>query len=319
VLRGGALGDFIVTLPALALLRQRWPDAQIELAGNATAAQLAQTRGLLDTVHSQHQARWSALFGDAPLASEFAAWLSEFDLVLSYWPDPDETIRRRFPLREGQQFLSATAMPQRTPAAAHYCEPLQTLGIEGQGYFCRIEAGRITLNPPARDFRAALEQRVEDHLPGPVTIHPGSGSPQKNWPAENWLELIARLPAPVSLILGEAEFPRWSALSSTGSQDDRSFFKPRLGDKPLHLVNQPLEDLVSHLTRCELFLGHDSGISHLAAACGAKCVLLFGPTEPVMWAPPAPNVRVIRRGPDPASISLEDVLQIVAAALVHRT
>ena len=319
VLRGGALGDFIVTLPALALLRERWPDAQIEAAGNATAAQLARTRGLLDAVHSQHQARWSALFGAAPLTSEFAEWLSEFDLVLSYWPDPDETIRRRFPLRAGQQFLSATAMPRRAPAAAHYCEPLQTLGIEAQGYFCRIEAGRITLNPPDRDFRAAPERRVEDQLPCPVTIHPGSGSPQKNWPAENWLKLIAELPVPFALILGEAEFPRWSAVSSTGIQDDRSLFKPRLGDKALHLVNQPLEDLVSHFTRCELFLGHDSGISHLAAACGVKCVLLFGPTEPAMWAPPAPNVRVIRRGPDLTSISIDDVRQVVTEALADRT
>ena len=41
VLRGGALGDFIVTLPALALLRRRWPAARIELTGNSTAAQLA--------------------------------------------------------------------------------------------------------------------------------------------------------------------------------------------------------------------------------------------------------------------------------------
>ena len=79
VLRGGALGDFIVTLPALARLRQRWPAARIELAGNATAAELARSRGMLDTVHSQHEARWGALFNDAPLPAPFSSWLASFD------------------------------------------------------------------------------------------------------------------------------------------------------------------------------------------------------------------------------------------------
>jgi hypothetical protein len=41
------------------------------------------------------------------------------------------------------------------------------------------------------------------------------------------------------------------------------------------------------------FLGHDSGISHLAAACGLPCYLLFGPTDPALWAPQNPGVTVI--------------------------
>src|SRR5262245_34806466 len=98
VLRGGALGDFIVTLPALTWLRERWPLARIELTGNATAAVLAKHRGLLDAVHSQSEARWAKLFVADALPADFAGWLVEFDLVVSYWPDPDETLRRRFPI-----------------------------------------------------------------------------------------------------------------------------------------------------------------------------------------------------------------------------
>src|SRR5262245_58505846 len=129
VLRGGALGDLVVTLPALAALRQRWPEARIELIGNAAAAELARTRGLLDGVHSQHAARWSALYSPAPLPAELAAWLGAFDLVISFWPDPAGELRRRFPVRVGQRFLSAPAMPARAPAAAHYCEALREIGI----------------------------------------------------------------------------------------------------------------------------------------------------------------------------------------------
>ncbi|MBM3853590.1 MAG: hypothetical protein FJ399_10590, partial [Verrucomicrobia bacterium] len=88
VLRGGALGDFIVTLPALALLRKQWPNAEIELVGNATAADLALCDGLLSAAHSQHERRWSTLFGSDPLPRELSAWFGRFDLILSFWPDP---------------------------------------------------------------------------------------------------------------------------------------------------------------------------------------------------------------------------------------
>ena len=308
VLRGGALGDFIVTLPALALLRERWPEATIELAGNATAAQLARHRGLLDTVHSQHEARWSTLYGTASLPDEFARWLREFDLVVSYWPDPEGELRRRFPLRDGQLFLSTPAMPTRAPAAAHYCEPLRELGLETSNHWYQMSpVGESASEWTGRGPPLA-------HARGYVAIHPGSGSPRKNWPLEKWLDLIPRLPLPVSVILGEAEVNRWSALPPVGPSNQR------LGVKPLHLLEQPpLEDLVTHLAGCRLFLGHDSGVSHLAAACGARCVLLFGPTEKALWAPPAPNVRVLQRGPDLNSVSVDDVTRAVEAALADRT
>src|SRR3954465_15700140 len=83
VLRGGALGDFIVTLPALALLRERWPEARIELVGNTTAAEIGRARGLLDVAHSQHEARWGALFSQDTLPAPLASWLAGFDLVLN--------------------------------------------------------------------------------------------------------------------------------------------------------------------------------------------------------------------------------------------
>lgn len=288
VLRGGALGDFIVTLPALALLRARWPRARIELAGNATAAVLARERGLIDAAYSQHEARWSRLFSPEPLPADFAAWLAPFDLVVNYWPDPERELGRRFPLRSGQTFLTASALPAAGPAAAHYCAPLRALGL-GPGAAWYPLTGDSA--PAGRD--------------GPVTIHPGSGSPRKNWPDERWRALLREPPGPVAVILGEAEVGRWAP-----------WIPP---ERVAVLAGRPLAELVAHLGRCRLFLGHDSGISHLAAACGAPCVLLFGPTDPSIWAPPAPRVRVVRRGADLSAISLVEVRQAVAAALADQT
>jgi len=272
VLRGGALGDFIATLPALAALRRHFPAARLELAGNATAAQLALTRGLLDAAHSQHESRWSALYGGAPLPPAFAAYLATFDLVLNFWPDPDRELAARFPLRPAQTFLTAPALPTGAPAAAHYAAPLRQLGLTDLPPF-------FSLCP------AALPREG-------ITIHPGTGSPKKNWPAEKWLPLIPHLPAPVTLILGEAEHATW-----------HDFSAPNL----TLLRSAPLETLVSHLARTRLFLGHDSGISHLAAACGAPSLLLFGPTDPATWAPPASHVRVLHR-PTLSDLTVPEVL-----------
>ncbi|MGH7955424.1 MAG: glycosyltransferase family 9 protein, partial [Opitutaceae bacterium] len=180
----------------------------------------------------------------------------------------------------------------------------------------RASAGMI---PPLTLSAATTRSFTETERNDFIAIHPGSGSPRKNWPAANWRQLIARLRLPASLVLGDAELSASSGWTPAMLMDDRADSGKRPGDRSLHLVNRPLEVLVHHFARCRLFLGHDSGISHLAAACGARCVLLFGPTEPAMWAPPAPNVRVLRRDPDLASLSVDDVRRAVEEALADQT
>jgi len=47
-----------------------------------------------------------------------------------------------------------------------------------------------------------------------------------------------------------------------------------------------LSQVVALLSRCDVYLGNDSGITHLAAALGIETVAIFGPTDPVQWGPP---------------------------------
>ena len=282
------MGDLLITLPALGLLRSNWPAARIELVGHARAAGLAVLGGYLDAAHSQHEARWSALFAPAPLPSGLADWLGTFDVIINYWPDPDRILASRFPVRSGQMYLAGTAVPTIAPAARHFCEPLRALGLATD------------------DFRSQLPYPAAPHSKGdsqtvPIAIHPGSGSAAKNWPDERWQELMARLDAPILLVLGEAERERWTApLLAQFSSPHRH--RREIADR------LPLSALAAALRQCRLFLGHDSGVSHLAAAVGRPCVLLFGPTDPAMWAPPGTHVRVIRRGATLDRISVEDVL-----------
>ena len=268
-----------------------WPNAEIELIGNPVAAALAQNRGLLDRVHPQSSARWLPLHGRAPLPPDLHAWLSGFDLILSFQPDPTGDLAARFPLRLGQRFLAGAPHPTAGPAAAHYCSPLQQLG----------------LRPEALVYRLAPLGPVEP-APRPVLIHPGSGSPRKNWPFAEWLALATLLPGPATLILGEAELARPLPAPLAAARAAGADCLP-LGGRELGLLwEPPLEELLRRLAGARGFLGHDSGVSHLAACAGSPGLLLFGPTDPAIWKPPAANVRALQSAGRLDALTVPEVL-----------
>ena len=308
VLRGGALGDFLVTLPALGLLRARWPQARIELVGHARAAELALPGGLLDAVHSQHEARWAALYGREPLPAGLHARLAAFDLVVNYWPDPDGALAAHFPTHTGQTWVTAAALPAVSPAARHYCAALRPLGLATTDYGTRLAVEKFEIrNPQSETNRPgtnAIKLETQNAKPrtpnpAPIAIHPGSGSPRKNWPVERWVEVAGGLrgQAPLLIVGGEADTAAVAALAAFGEVAQ----------------NLPWPELARRLAACQRFLGHDSGVSHLAAAVGPPCVLLFGPTDPAMWAPPGDHVSIVRRGPELSAISVDAVWAAVAA------
>lgn len=288
VLRGGALGDFLVTLPFLRALRHAWAAARIELVGNSRAGELALLEGTIDAVHAQSDSRWSPLYGDPPLPVSLQNELEKFDLIISFWPDPDRELSRHFPLREGQRFVTGSAQVTTRPAAAHFFQALPELPYPAE----------FLLRPLTLPL--ALKKESEQRLPPASTpyiaLHPGSGGTQKNWPIDRWCALTEKLlPAPLLVILGEADL----ALKSSFQ---------RYTSAPLHFAeNWPLPLLATTLVRCRYFVGHDTGVSHLAAAVGTPSLLLFGPTDPFIWAPPVPHVRVLKAGEQMTALSVDDV------------
>lgn len=286
VLRGGALGDFLLTLPALSQLRDLHPGCHITLIGNATAAQLALHSGALDEVHSQHSARWASLYGSAPLPYDLKQWLETFDLVISFWPDPDRELAARFPVRAGQRFLCGAAKPLTTPAARHFCEALAPLGIGLPASF-HFPLRRHALPPTARN-------------PKLISLHPGSSAKSRNWPADKWrslaLELQAR-GAELLVITGEADEEQARTLADLEAR---------------HAHALPLPDLATLLARSAFHLGHDTGISHLAAALDIPSLVLFGPSDPQIWAPQGSSpdsVKTLAVGDALCSLTMRSVLE----------
>ncbi len=122
-----------------------------------------------------------------------------------------------------------------------------------------------------------------------AAIHPFSGSPRKNWPLDRYRELAERLELPV----------RWCA----GPEE-------RLDDA-VRMDN--LYDLACWLATARIYIGNDSGITHLAAAVGTPVVAVFGPSDPAVWAPRGDSVQVIH-GKLP-EITVDQVLKVTGRLL----
>jgi len=144
-----------------------------------------------------------------------------------------------------------------------------------------------------------------------LAVHPGSGSEKKNWPIENWIELIEALVnraatsgrrfGTVLIVSGEADENARQRLRTSFDNESR-----------IHFVHQlPLPHLGALLAQ-STFIGHDSGISHLAAAAGARSIVLFGPTEANVWAPRNKGVSVlIAPNEDLAQLAVATVLDAI--------
>jgi len=268
VIRGGAIGDFILTLPALRLLRETITGCHLEVIGYPSIAELARTAGLADAVRSLDHRTMAPLFAkNASIDEALAEHLRSFNLVVSFLYDPDGLFRATLE-RIGVKTLIECS-PRVQNDGEHASRQLAK-GLEKIALF--LEDGHLQ--------RAHFER--PQGASNRVAIHVGSGSEKKNWPLENWLKLAGELgDRDVVFITGEAEEARGVC---------RSGFSPSAS----HWHSLPLTELAARLTTCAAFFGHDSGISHLAAACGVPSLLLFGPTDPAIWSPPQPWVRVLR-------------------------
>src|SRR3984893_11984439 len=90
VIRGGAIGDFILTLPALKALRNTYPDAHIEILGYKHIAALAENRFYAQAVRSIEYGPLASFFAkNSEISAELADYFASFDLIISYLYEPD--------------------------------------------------------------------------------------------------------------------------------------------------------------------------------------------------------------------------------------
>ena len=213
VIRACAIGDFVLHLPALIALQKSQPETLFTLVGNPSSLELAREFVSVDAVHSIDVQPWARLFYE-PITD------LDFDVARVWMKDAGVAGN-----------LAASGVPNVVRA-----DPFPVFGHAADHLLRTLKLPRPTLpdlwNPTSPD----------------IVIHPGSGSPKKNWPFFD--ELIGRLPESRRLPEG------------------------------LSLV-----ELAGYLRTVRAFVGNDSGITHLAAFLGCPTVALFGPTDPRNWGP----------------------------------
>ena len=272
-----------MTLPAIGALRERWPEAHIEVLGYPHIAELAHKRHYADAIRSIDAKAMAGFFiPHAVLDSALMEYFGGFNVVISYLFDPDRIFSNNVRSCGVKQVIDASPRPENTHAAEHYCRPLESLAIY-------VETPRPRIHPNESDREAAsnfLKMTGREPL---VAIHPGSGSEKKNWPAEKFGALARwladELAAQLLIVRGEA--------------DARAAGKLRelLGERPITMAQGlKLVELAAVLERCVLFLGNDSGITHLAAAVGIPTVAVFGAASLPIWEPLGLYTRVVQFG-----------------------
>jgi len=283
VIRGGAIGDFILTLPGLRTLRRACPHAHIEILGYRHIAALAENRFYAQAVRSIEYGPLSGFFAkNSELPAELADYFASFDLIISYLYDPDGIFESNLRRCGVENLLCGSAKIVETDGHAprQLARPIEELGIRVVDL-----TEKIFLSEEDRQFGRKFLQTPSQPI---IAIHPGSGSKEKNWPLQNWIDLFStehwHIKKRYSLIVvsGEADKEQTARLEHTWNDQEVRFAK-----------NLPLPHLAAVLEH-SIFIGHDSGISHLAAAAGANCILLFGPTDPNVWAPRNEKVEVLR-------------------------
>jgi heptosyltransferase-2 len=281
VVRGGAIGDFIMTLPAVGALRERWPDAHIEILGYPHIIELARGRYYADATRSIDAKPMAGFFiPNAVLDPEWMEYFGSFNVVISYLYDPDSLFASNVRSCGVKQVIEASPRPKDAHAAVHYCRPLESLAIY-------VDAPRPRIHPNESDRETASRYMKMFGREPMVAIHPGSGSEKKNWPVDNFAA-VARwvndeLAAQLLIVQGEADEHVVRKLTK------------RLEPRQLTVTTGlKLVELAAVLERCVLFLGNDSGITHLAAAVGTPVVAVFGSASPPIWEPRGERVRVVR-------------------------
>ena len=292
VIRGGAIGDFILTLPVLAALRERFPQADIEVLGYPRIASLALSGGLAKAVHALESPGLAMFFAkDGSFDPEWREFFGQFAIVISYLFDPDGIFETNVKSCGPRQFIAAQHRPDEAKlihASDVFLKPLEQLTIFDGDPVARLELPGLAKHKNC------------------LALHPGSGSESKNWPEQNWGELALHLldHSTMSLLLVgcEAEGERLQRLAN-GMPSDRLEIAQHI----------PLGDLAPRLANCAGYIGHDSGVTHLASALGLPTLVLWGPSNQTIWRPLGEKVRVLNQHSELAALSLETVLEGINA------
>jgi ADP-heptose:LPS heptosyltransferase len=272
----GALGDFICFLPALQALAHT---VAVDLFARSEFAEIAPKGVIVGAIDRPEITR---LFRPESIAdNELQKFFDNYDAVYSWFASRDENfVLRLLALTDGgARVFPFRAVSNQAHQTDHYLGCLNAPAGTPREPVIQLRAEAVAWADSFWSQHALRRRPV-------MVIAPGSGAREKNWPSEFFLAVIhwwkEAIDGMVLLLSGPVE-------------QDRGGIEP-LQSSCIVAGDLNLSRVAALLARSDLFLGNDSGVSHLCAALGVRTAVVFGPSDPVQWAPRGRRVTVLRRG-----------------------
>ncbi|MFW6114863.1 MAG: glycosyltransferase family 9 protein [Thermodesulfobacteriota bacterium] len=274
IIRPSALGDTLLLAPALYQVAHT---AEPTVVGRKPGIDFLESciREGLD----YEQGGWHTIFSQKPICGDLPA--IGFEKVVCFLTDPDgdalKGLGACFRDADVQCFKPFPSKEEKVHVACYLAR-------------CFSEAG-LALNPEQAVEEAKRKPllstgRQQENSAYHIVLHPGSGSETKNYPLEFWLNLVhdiqITMPYKKILLLGPAERHYYERIKDVC----------RDSNTKISLCPQR-NDLYSLLEAAALYVGHDSGITHLSALLGTPTIALFRNNRCDQWAPLGPDVTVL--------------------------
>lgn len=303
ILQPGALGDCVLTLPLVGVMKQALNLGGVDIIGHTETIGILPGRSGVSSVRSIESSQWHRLFAEAntfdledrdPLVSA----LSDYAWIVTFMGEPNSNFEKNLIFtancsHSAEVITLALKPPALAPGRERHIAEFYVQQFAEQcplaADLAKVEAERVLVTVTASDRERGLEvlDQIEvDASKKLVVMHPGSGGRHKCWHLENFVSLGRTLRGAeieVVFLLGPAEGERFGAAEIAAIEAHA-----RLA------ADLPLTDVVGLLACADAFIGNDSGITHLAAAMGLRTFALFGPTDPALYRPIGPALTVFR-------------------------
>jgi ADP-heptose:LPS heptosyltransferase len=290
VIHQGALGDFILALPVLYALRKAFPNARPVMMGYPRILQLAEGRFYADGIFSIDQKGMATFFvREGPLDRTLSQFFGAFELIVVFGKDREGPLIRNLKRVCQGSIFHINPLPnwdEGVHLSDFLLKQLTQYGISHTETYPRLHLNEFD-QKWGRYFWTEKGIKPEERSKV-IVLHPGSGSRKKIWPLNRLLELFRYLQSQLRgsflIVLGPAEGPE------VQQAFEELEFRHLVLAKGLSLVQ-----LASVMEGCRLFIGNDSGISHMAAALGLPTLAIFGPTNHRVWSPRGEKVEIVQR------------------------
>ncbi len=285
VLHPGALGDIILSLPALRVLRDRFQTARVSLAANVDFAEVAS--GCADELLPLSTLPLHRLFSVEDVPPEDVRLWRSYDRIVSWTGSPCEAFTQKLSLLHPCVIVAAwkPGAGERRHVARLFVDSLRPWLPPPP--VMPVPEIRLSHSEGRRgtEWLSRCGWNAQNPL---IALHPGAGNASKRWPLEKFVALARSLTSRATLLIVEGP-----AEPGVGQH-----VAAAVGTGICVASSLDTRLLAAVLSHCQLFVGNDSGVAHLAAAAGSPCVLIFGPTRAEQWAPIGDRVTILRNTDD---------------------